>query len=87
MLTIEKNIAIKVRSEVDIVMTSVATSVQEVVLTSIENLVIPSVELAMKSVNASSGHGLDSVVPDPERRDFSGNIEELQMTASSGLNS
>ena len=75
------------RTEVDSVMTRVETRVQDAVLTALENLVIPRVELAMKSVNASSGRRVDSVVLDCDQRDFSGNIEGLQMTASSRVNS
>ena len=45
-------------------MTAVESRVQDAVLTSIENLVIPLVELAMKSVNALSGRGVESVVLD-----------------------
>ena len=41
----------------------------------------------MKADNASSGHGVGSVVMDPDQREFSGNIEGLQMTASSRKNS
>ena len=55
-------------------------------MTAIENFVIPRVELAMRSVNASSGHGVGSVL-DPNQGDFLGNIEGLQMTASSKINS
>ena len=55
MHTPEKNIVSKVRIEVDSVMTTVETRVQFAVLTAIKKLVIPRVELAMKSVNASSG--------------------------------
>ena len=51
--TLEENILSKVRSEVDNVMTSVQTRVQDAVLIAIDNLVIPGVELAMKSANAS----------------------------------
>ena len=48
---------------------------------------MPTVELAMKSANASSGRSVDGNVLEPERRYFSGNIEGLQMTASSRINS
>ena len=41
----------------------------------------------MKSVNASSGPGTGSVVLDPDQRVFSRNIEGLQLTASSRINS
>ena len=49
--------------------------------------VMTTVELRMKSVNASSGHEVGSVVLDPDQSDFSRNIEGLQMTASSRINS
>ena len=69
------------------VITTVETRVQGAVLTAIGNLIIPRVELAVKSVNTSSRHGIGSVVLDPDRRDFSGNIEGLQLTASSRIKS
>ena len=50
--TLQENIVSKVRSEVDIVMTSVETRVKDAVLTAMENLVILRVELAMESANA-----------------------------------
>ena len=62
MYTLEENIVSKVRSEVDSVMTTVKTRVQDAVLTVIENLVIPRVELAMKSVTGSSGGIVDGNV-------------------------
>ena len=74
-------------SEVDGVMTMVETTVQDAVLTAIKKLVIPRVQIAMKSVLASSGRGVDSVVLDSDRRDFSKNIDCLQMTASRWINS
>ena len=81
MHTLEKNIANKVRHGVDSVMTKVGTRVQDAMLTSIENLVIPNVELAMKSVIASSGRSVDSALAYPGRRKLSVNAEDLQMTA------
>ena len=68
-------------------MTTVETRVQDALLTAIENLAFLRVELAMNSVNASCGHGVGSLVLDPDQRDFSGNLEGLQMTASSRTNS
>ena len=44
-------------------------------------------ELAIKSVNPSSGGDTDSIVPNPDLKDFPRNIEGLQMTASRSLNS
>ena len=60
--TLEENIVSKVRSEVDNVMTSVETRVQEAILTAIEDLVIPMVELAMKSAKVPSGRSVDGNV-------------------------
>ena len=68
--TLEENFVSKVRSEVDNVMTSVETNVQDAVLTAIENLVIPRVELAMKSANAHSERSVDGNVLEPDQRDF-----------------
>ena len=84
---LRKDIVSKVRGEVDSVMTTAETRVQDALLTAIENLLIPRVKLAMKSVNASSGREVGSVVLDSDQRDFSGNIESLRMTASSRTNS
>ena len=87
MHTLEKNIANKVRSKVDYVMTTVETRVQDAELTAKENLVISRMELANKSVNASSGRGVGNVVMDPDQKIFSGNIEGPQMTTSNRINS
>ena len=85
--TFEKSNAYRVRSEVD-EMTKVETRVQDAILAAMENLVILKVELLKKSVvKASSGRDFVSIVPDPDQRDFTGNIEGLQMTASSRMNS
>ena len=60
----------EVQSEVVSVMTTVETRVQDAAMTAIEHLVIPRVEQALNSVNASSGHGISSVVLDPDQRIF-----------------
>ena len=44
-------------------------------------------ELAVKSAKAYSGRRVDGNVLEPERRFFSGNVEGLQMTASSRIQS
>ena len=43
----------------------------------------PRVELVVKLAKAYSGRSVDGNVLEPERRIFSGNVEGLQMTASS----
>ena len=87
MHTLEENTVSKVRSEVDSVMTTVETTVQDEVMSAIESLVFPRVELALKSVIAPSGHRPGSVMLDPDQRDFPGIIEGLQITVSSRINS
>ena len=68
-------------------MTTFEARVQDAVLTAIENLVIPWVELALKSANLFSGRSVDGNVLEFDQSDFSSNIEGLQMTASSRINS
>ena len=85
--TLEKNIVSKLQSGMKSVITTLKIRLKDAVLTAIESLIIPRVELAMKLVNASYGYGVDSVVLEPDQRDFSGNMEGFQMTASSRINS
>ena len=87
MPTLEENILNKVRSEVDNVMTTLETRTQDAVLTEIENLVILWVELVFKPTNASSVRSVAGTVLDPDQRDFSGNVEGQQMTASGRIHS
>ena len=87
MHTLEENSVSKIRSEVDSVMTAVETRIQDAVLTAIENLIFPRVELAKKLTNVSLGRSVDSNVLELDKTNFLGNIEGLQMTASSRTNS
>ena len=64
-------------------MQTVETRLQDAVLIALENIAIHRKVSAMRSINASSGRGMDSVVLDPDQRDFSRNILSLQLTASS----
>ena len=87
MHSFEENIVSKVQSEVDNVMTTFETRFQDAVLTAIENLVIPSMELALKSANAFSERSVDGNVLESDQRDFSDNVEGLQMATSSRIHS
>ena len=87
MYTLEINIVDQIRSEVDSVKVAFETTVKVAELTAVENLVNSRVELAMKSVNASTECGVGSVVLDPDQMDFSGSLEDPQMTASIRMNS
>ena len=84
--TFEKNIVKKVLNEVDKVMTSVESKKRDAILTAIENLVKPRAELAMKSVDLSSGRGVHRVVFDADRRDIKRNVEGLLLTAPIKVN-
>ena len=85
--TLEMSFVDKVRSEMDDIMTTVETRVQDAIWTAMESLAIPKLELAMKLVNASSRQDTDSVVPDTYQKDFAGNMEGLLITVSSRINS
>ena len=47
-------------------------------MTARENSIIPRLELAMKSINASSRQYKHSIVPDQHKKDFSGDLEGRQ---------
>ena len=68
-------------------MATVETRVPDTVLTAIETLVIPRVDMTMNSPNVSSGRCVDGHLLEPEQRDFSGEIEGIQKTALSRINS
>ena len=71
----------------DSVMATVESSVHNAILPAIKHLVFLRVKLAMKSVKMSSGRYIESVKPYPHREFFSQNVESLQKTASSAINS
>ena len=83
--TLGKSILSEVLNEVAKVMTTVDIRVQAEIFTAVEGYVILRVELEMKSVNASNRQDTESVVPDPDQRDFSGFMEGLQITTSSSI--
>ena len=73
---IEKNCADhQHRSEDDNVVAAVKTWVHDAILAATDNVVITEIEMALKSTARLYGHGPNSVVQNPDRRDFSGNME------------
>ena len=85
--TFERNIAKRVRREVDKVVVIVVNRVNDATFNTMDIFVIARVGLAVRSVNPSSRRGPDSVVNDTERKDFSGSLGEVPlMTASSRQN-
>ena len=58
----------------------------DVILTATDSMGIPRVEMAMKSITDSTGHGTNGEVQNPDRWDFLGNIRNTPlMSASSRL--
>ena len=66
-------------------MAIVENRVHDATLIALECLIIPRMKLAMKSVTASAGRYPRRVLLKPKLRDFPGNTEGLQMTASKEL--
>ena len=87
MQTLERSITDGVRSEVDNVVATDETRVNDTILAALDSSVITGVELGIKLVNASPAQDIGSVVIDPDQMDFSGKVESFQMNASSRLNS
>ena len=67
---IEKNIADKIRKEVDGALMSVENRVHDAMLTAMDNVVIPRIEMAVRSITESSGRGPNSTVRNSDQRDF-----------------
>ena len=52
-------------------------------LTAIDNVVIPRVEMAVKSITGSTGHGTNCEVQNPDRRYFFGNFRKAPLMSAS----
>ena len=65
-----KNIADKIRKEVDNAIMVVENRVHDGILAAMDNVIIPRVEMAVKSIIESSGRGAGSMVQNPDQRDF-----------------
>ena len=55
----------------------------DAILAPTDNVVIPRVEMAVKLITDSTGHGTKSEVQKPDRRDFTGNIRTTPLMAAS----
>ena len=83
---IENNIDDQITRAVSSVVMTVENCMHDAILTAIDNVVYPRVEMAVKSITGSTGHGTNSEVQNPDRRNFLGNIRNfLLMSASSRL--
>ena len=68
---LERNIANRVRKEVDGVVTPVEMWVHDGFLTAMDIMGIPGVEIAVKSITGSSGRRSDSVVQNLDQKESS----------------
>ena len=62
---------------------TVENCMQDAILTAIHNLVFSRVEMALKSVTGSTGHGTNSEVQNLDRRDFFGIIRNIPLMSAS----
>ena len=80
---IGRNIANKVRQEIDCVVAAVENRVHDAILTPMDSVVKARVEMAVKFMTGLSERGRHSVVRNPYHRDFSGNMEIRPLMAAS----
>ena len=68
---------------VDNVVLTVKNGLHDAILTAMDKVVIPRVEMVVRSITGSSGHGPNSVVQNPDRGDFTGNSENTPLMSAS----
>ena len=79
----------QIKKAVDNTVKTVESRRQDAVLTAFDNVVFSRVEMAVRSNTGSSGHGPNSVVHNPDKRDFIGNEQKTLLKSAStrlGLN-
>ena len=69
----------KIRKAVDNAVKTAETRKHDAILTAMDNVVTPPVELAVRSITASSGHGTNSALQNQDRRDSIGNTENTPL--------
>ena len=65
--TLERRFNEKIDREMSNIVDTVEDRIQNAILTAIENIVAPKIELAIRSINASSGRDVTSVIANSER--------------------
>ena len=81
---IEKNFADSIGKEVDSVLAATESRVHGTIFTAMNSVVMSRVEMAMRSISGSSGHGPSSVVETPDKS-FSGDLEDTPLLTASIL--
>ena len=69
MKTLERCFNERIHREMNNIVDTVEDSIQKAILTAIENIVAPKIELAIRSINASSGRDATSVSANSERKE------------------
>ena len=72
MKTLERSFNERIDREMSNIVDTVEDRIQNAILTAIENIVAPKIELAIRSINASSGRDAASVSANSERRELVG---------------
>ena len=73
----------KIRDAVDNAVIAVENCMHDAILTALNNVVISRVEMAVRSITGSSGNGPNSIVQNPDQRDFTGNTENTPLRLAS----
>ena len=70
--TLERCFNERIDREMNNIVDTVEDRIQNAILTAIDNIIVPRIELAIRSVNASSGRDVTSVSAHSERREYTG---------------
>ena len=76
--TLERCFNERIDKEMNNIVDTVEDRIQNAILTAIDNIIVPKIELAIRSVNASSGRDVTSVSARSERREYTGNNASLE---------
>ena len=76
--TLERCSKGRIDKEMSSIVDTVEDRIQNAILTAIDNIVAPKTELAIRSINASSGRDATSVSANSERRERVGNITSFE---------
>ena len=79
---IENNFDDQITKAVSSVVMTVKKSRHDATLTAIDNVLLPRVEMAVKSTTGSTGHGANSEVQNPYRRDLLGLIRKTPLMSA-----
>ena len=72
--TLERCFNERIDREMNNIVDTVEDRIQHAILTAIDNIVAPKIEMAIRSINTTSGRDVTSVLMDSERREHAGII-------------